>query len=199
MKIAARLRFPVVLKIVSDDILHKTEAGGVIVGVKSASEARRAFDRLVRSAKAYKKNAAIQGVQVQQMLGGGREVMVGAVTDPTFGKLVAFGLGGVLVEVMKDITFRLAPVSKKDALAMLDGISGAEILRGVRGAKGVDRGGARRYHSKSIEAGQRFPRDRGSRFESDFCHRKGRSAPWTCASSSARRCRNGSVSARAKS
>jgi acetyl coenzyme A synthetase (ADP forming)-like protein len=138
-KIAARLRFPVVLKIVSDDILHKTEAGGVIVGVKSASEARRAFDRLVKSAKAYKKNAAIQGVQVQRMLGAGREVMVGAVTDPSFGKLVAFGLGGVLVEVMKDITFRLAPVSKKDALAMLDGVNGAQILHGVRGAKGVDR------------------------------------------------------------
>ena len=111
----------------------------MIVGVKSASEARRAFDRLIKSAKAYKKNAAIQGVLVQQMVGAGREVMVGAVTDPTFGKLVAFGLGGVLVEVMKDITFRLAPVSKKDALAMLDGISGAKILRGVRGAKGVDR------------------------------------------------------------
>ena len=139
VKLAARLRFPVVLKIVSDDILHKTEAGGVIVGLKSAAEVRRAFDRLVKSAKAYKKNAAIQGVQVQQMLGAGREVLVGAVTDPSFGKLVAFGLGGVLVEVMKDITFRLAPVSKKDALAMLDGVSGAEILRGVRGAKGVDR------------------------------------------------------------
>ena len=130
VKIAARLRFPVVLKIVSDDILHKTEAGGVIVGVKSAGEARRAFDRLVRSAKTYKKNAAIQGVQVQQMLGAGREVLVGAVTDPSFGKLVAFGLGGVFVEVMKDITFRLAPVSRKDALSMLDGVSGAEILRG---------------------------------------------------------------------
>ena len=138
-KIAARLRFPVVLKIVSDDILHKTEAGGVIVGLKTASEVRQAFERLVKSAKAYKKNAAIHGVQVQQMLTGGREVMVGAVSDPSFGKLVAFGLGGVLVEVMKDITFRLAPASKKDALAMLDGVSAAELLRGVRGAKGVDR------------------------------------------------------------
>lgn len=138
-KIAARLRFPVVLKIVSEDILHKTEAGGVIVGLRSASEVRQAFDRLVKSAKGYKKDAAIQGVQVQQMVAGGREVLVGAVTDPSFGKMVAFGLGGVLVEVMKDITFRLAPVSKKDALAMLDSVSGAEILRGVRGAKGVDR------------------------------------------------------------
>jgi acetyl coenzyme A synthetase (ADP forming)-like protein len=139
VKIAARLKFPVVLKIVSDDILHKTEAGGVIVGLKTAGDVRSAFDRLVKSAKAYKKNSAIQGVQVQQMIGGGREVMVGSVTDKSFGKLVAFGLGGVLVEVMKDITFRLAPVGKKDALAMLDAVSGAEILRGVRGGKGVDR------------------------------------------------------------
>ncbi len=138
-KIATRLRFPVVLKIVSDDILHKTEAGGVIVGLKSGAEVRRGFERLVKNARSYKKNAAIQGVQVQQMLAAGQEVMVGAVTDPSFGKMVAFGLGGVLVEVMKDITFRLAPVNKKDALAMLDSVSAAEVLRGVRGAKGVDR------------------------------------------------------------
>ena len=139
-KFAARFGFPVVLKIVSDDILHKTEAGGVITGVQNAADARRGFDQLVKNARRYKKGANIQGVQVQQMVGGGREVMVGAVTDPSFGKLIAFGLGGVLVEVMKDITFRLAPVSKKDALSMLDSIGGAEILRGVRGGKGVDRG-----------------------------------------------------------
>jgi acetyl coenzyme A synthetase (ADP forming)-like protein len=139
VKIASRLGFPVVLKIVSDDILHKTEVGGVIVGLESAADVRRAFDRLVKNAKGYKKNASIQGVQIQQMLKGGQEVMVGAVTDPSFGKMIAFGLGGVLVEVMKDITFRLAPVSKKDALAMLDSIGAAEVLHGVRGGKGVDR------------------------------------------------------------
>jgi acyl-CoA synthetase (NDP forming) len=138
-KIASRLRYPVVLKIVSDDILHKTEAGGVIVGLKSASDVRRAFDQLVKNAKRYKKNARIEGVQVQQMLKGSQEVMVGAVTDPSFGKMIAFGLGGILVEVMKDITFRMTPVSKKDALAMLDSIGAAEVLRGVRGGKGVDR------------------------------------------------------------
>jgi acetyl coenzyme A synthetase (ADP forming)-like protein len=139
VKLAARLRFPVVLKIVSEDILHKTEAGGVIVGVESSGDVRRAFDRLVKNAKTQQRSVKIEGVQVQQMLHGGQEVMVGAVTDPSFGKMIAFGLGGVLVEVMKDITFRLAPVGKKDALAMLDSIASAEILRGVRGAKGVDR------------------------------------------------------------
>jgi acetyl coenzyme A synthetase (ADP forming)-like protein len=139
VKVAARLRYPVVLKIVSEDILHKTEAGGVVVGLEKAAEVRRDFDRLVKSAKAYKKSARIHGVQVQQMLKGGQEVVVGAVTDPSFGKMIAFGLGGVLVEVMKDITFRIAPVGKKDALSMLDAIGAAEILRGVRGQKGVDR------------------------------------------------------------
>jgi acetyl coenzyme A synthetase (ADP forming)-like protein len=139
VKIAARLRYPVALKIVSDEILHKTEAGGVVLGIASPAEVRRAFERLVKSAKAYRKNAAIQGVLVQQMAHGGREVMIGAVSDPSFGKMVAFGLGGVLVEVMKDITFRLAPVDKKTAMSMLDSIGGAELLRGVRGAKGVNR------------------------------------------------------------
>ncbi|MGE5062024.1 MAG: acetate--CoA ligase family protein, partial [Betaproteobacteria bacterium] len=113
VKIAARLRFPVVLKIVSDDILHKTEAGGVAVGLENAAAVRGAFERLIKNAKAYNKKAAVQGVQVQQMLKGGQEVMIGAVTDPSFGKMIAFGLGGVLVEVMKDVTFRMAPVGKK--------------------------------------------------------------------------------------
>jgi acetyl coenzyme A synthetase (ADP forming)-like protein len=138
-RIAAQLRFPVVLKIVSDQILHKTEAGGVIVGLESPAEVHRGYARLVRNARAYQKNATILGVLVQQMLKGGHEVMVGAVTDPSFGKMVAFGLGGVLVEVTKDVTFRMAPVGKKEALAMLDGITASEVLRGVRGAKGVDR------------------------------------------------------------
>jgi acetyl coenzyme A synthetase (ADP forming)-like protein len=138
-RMAARLGFPVVMKIVSDDILHKTEAGGVIVGVKSAAEAKRAYARIVANAKSYNKDARIGGIQVQKMLGGGQEVIIGAVTDPSFGKLVAFGLGGVLVEVLKDITFRLAPASRRDALSMMDGIQAAEILKGVRGAKGVDR------------------------------------------------------------
>ena len=138
-EVAGGLGFPVVLKIVSDDILHKTEAGGVIVGLENVADVRAGFERLVNNAKQYKSDANIRGVQVQQMLKGGQEVMVGAVTDATFGKMIAFGLGGVLVEVMKDITFRMAPVSEPEALSMLDSIAAAEVLRGVRGGKGVDR------------------------------------------------------------
>ena len=138
-ELASGMGFPVVMKIVSPDILHKTEAGGVIVGVKSEDEARAAYDRIVANARAYKADAQITGVQVQQMLAGGQEVIIGAVTDSSFGKLVAFGLGGVLVEVLKDITFRLAPVTRDEALSMLDGIQAAEMLKGVRGGDPVNR------------------------------------------------------------
>jgi acyl-CoA synthetase (NDP forming) len=110
--LAQKMGAPVVLKIVSPDILHKTEAGGVLVGLKSADEVAKGYDTILANAKKYKADAKIDGVQVQQMIGGGQEVIIGAVTDQSFGKLVAFGLGGVLVEVLKDITFRLAPATK---------------------------------------------------------------------------------------
>jgi acyl-CoA synthetase (NDP forming) len=138
-KLATAMGYPVVMKIVSPQILHKTEAGGVMVGIKSAEQAREAFASIVANARRYDPKASIDGVQVQQMLTGGQEVIIGAVTDPAFGKLVAFGLGGILVEVLKDITFRLAPATRDDALSMLDGIAAAQILRGVRGADPVDR------------------------------------------------------------
>lgn len=138
-KLASKMGYPVVMKIVSPDILHKTEAGGVIVGVKDAAAAKAAYDTILKNAKKYDKKAKIDGIQVQQMLKGGQEVIIGAVTDDSFGKLIAFGLGGVLVEVLKDITFRLAPTDKKEALSMLDGVQAAEMLRGVRGQPGVDR------------------------------------------------------------
>ncbi len=138
-KIATDMGFPVVMKIVSPDILHKTEAGGVMVGVKNAADAEKNYAAIVANAKKYKSDAKIEGIQVQQMLLGGQEVIIGAVTDGSFGKLVAFGLGGVLVEVLKDITFRLAPATKLDALSMLDGIQAHEMLKGVRGSDPANR------------------------------------------------------------
>ena len=138
-KLAAGMGFPVVLKIVSPEILHKTEAGGVLVGVKNAADVEQGFATIMANAKKYDAKANLQGVQVQQMVMGGQEVIIGAVTDQSFGKLVAFGLGGILVEVLKDITFRLAPATKADALSMLDGIGAASILKGVRGGEAVDR------------------------------------------------------------
>ena len=137
--IATEIGFPVVMKIVSPDILHKTEAGGVMVGVQTAADVERNYATILANARKYKSDAKIEGIQVQQMLPGGQEVIVGAVTDGSFGKLVAFGLGGVLVEVLKDITFRLAPATKPDALSMLDGIQAHEMLKGVRGRDPANR------------------------------------------------------------
>ena len=131
--------FPVVLKIASADILHKTDAGGVITGIEDVDAVRAAYTAILDNAKAYNSDASIDGVQVQAQIQGGLEVIVGATTDPVFGKLVAFGLGGTLVEVLQDITFRLAPAESADAHAMLNDISGSKILDGVRGQAGVDR------------------------------------------------------------
>jgi acetyl coenzyme A synthetase (ADP forming)-like protein len=141
-KLAEEIGGPVACKIVSPDILHKTDAGGVLVGVSGPDAAREAFDTIVANAKAYQASADITGVLVQEMVGGGgessTEVIVGATTDGTFGKVVAFGLGGVLVEVLKDVTFRLAPLDVAEARSMVTGIKAAEVLQGARGAEPAD-------------------------------------------------------------
>ena len=136
---ANEIGFPVVLKIASADILHKTDAGGVITGIEDVDAVRASYTAILDNAKAYNSDASIDGVQVQAQVHEGLEVIVGATTDPVFGKLVAFGLGGTLVEVLQDITFRLAPAESADAHAMLNDISGSKILDGVRGQAGVDR------------------------------------------------------------
>jgi acyl-CoA synthetase (NDP forming) len=156
--LAADMGFPVVMKIVSPDILHKTDAGGVVVGVASAEQARTTYQTILDNAKKYKADATIDGIQIQQMLpSGATEVIVGAITDPSFGKLVAFGLGGILVEVLKDITFRLAPASKEDAENMLDGLKASEVLHGVRGQPGVDRAALTSIIMKVSELVTDFP------------------------------------------
>ena len=139
VELANQIGYPVVLKIVSRDILHKTEAGGVLTGLGSSADVEQGYETIMKNARDAKAGADITGVQVQQMLPAAQEVIVGGVTDPSFGKLVAFGLGGVLVEVIKDITFRLAPATREDALSMLDSVAAAEILQGVRGSDPVSR------------------------------------------------------------
>ena len=138
VSLADDMGYPVVLKIVSPDILHKTEAKGVLVGLDSSDDVSSGYDTIIENAKAYKADADITGVQVQQMLPEGQEVLIGAVTDPTFGPVMTFGIGGILVEVLRDVTFRLAPTSNDEALEMVNGIRAAEVLRGVRGRPGVD-------------------------------------------------------------
>jgi len=125
--------YPVVMKIVSPDILHKSDAGGVKVNIKDEAEVRETYQTILKNAKAYKADAEIHGVLVQEMAPSSTETIVGSINDSTFGPTVMFGLGGIFVEVLKDVTFRVAPISDKDAEIMLDGIRGAPILDGVRG------------------------------------------------------------------
>ena len=139
VNIANDIGFPVVLKVVSKDILHKSDAGGVQTNVEDEASVHLAYGRILEAAKNYDADAVVEGVQVQQQLTSGTELIIGAVSDPVFGNLVAFGLGGVLVEVMKDVTFRLAPTTERKAGEMLDEIQGSTILDGVRGQEGVHR------------------------------------------------------------
>ncbi len=136
IKAAQKMGFPVVVKVVSADIVHKTEAGAVAVGLKTPEEVSQAFDTLQKNARAYKKGARIQGILIQEMAQG-REVIIGGIKDIQFGPTVMFGIGGILVEVMKDVTFRVVPVSKTDVTEMIHEVKGYKILQGVRGQKPV--------------------------------------------------------------
>ncbi|MRR29243.1 acetyl-CoA synthetase [bacterium] len=137
--LAKKIGFPVVMKIVSPDILHKSDAGGVKVNLKDEAGVRDAFKTIMKNAKAYKATADIHGIAVQEMAPWGTEVILGSVNDPTFGPTMMFGLGGIFVEVLKDVTFRVAPVADTQARRMLDEIRGAPILAGVRGEAPRDR------------------------------------------------------------
>ena len=137
--IAKEIGYPIVMKIVSPEILHKSDAGGVKVNLNDEKGVREAFQTIMKNAKAYKADANIHGVVVQEMAPWGTEVILGSVNDPTFGPTAMFGLGGIFVEVLKDVTFRVAPFSKNQAMSMLGEIKAAPILAGVRGEKPRDR------------------------------------------------------------
>ncbi len=138
-RIAADIGLPVALKIASPDILHKSDVGGVQVGLASAAAVRAAYKRIVHNARTAKPDARIEGVTVQAMARPGLEVVVGAVRDPQFGPLVAFGSGGIYVELLQDVSFRLAPVSLDEAQAMIDETMAGKLLSGLRGQAPADR------------------------------------------------------------
>jgi acetyltransferase len=137
--VAERIGFPVALKIVSPDITHKTEVGGVILGLADACAVREAAAAVLRRVAVERPQAVIQGLLVQAMAPAGKELLLGGVRDAQFGPLVVVGLGGIYVEVLADTAARLAPVSPGQALGMLDELKVAPLLRGVRGERGVDR------------------------------------------------------------
>jgi len=132
--------FPVVCKVVAPAIVHKTEADGVQVDLRSAADVRAAWDRIMAGAAQAAPGAMVEGVLVQPMVKDGRELIVGMTRDPMFGPLVMFGLGGVLVEVLRDVVFRMAPFGRADARDMIRGIQGVKLLDGVRGAPPVNFG-----------------------------------------------------------
>ncbi len=141
---AASLTFPVALKIVSPQILHKTEAKGVRLHLDSAEDVAKAFDEITANAKAYDPTAEIAGVLVQKMAPPGEEVILGMTRYPVFGPLLMFGLGGIFVEVFKDVDFRVAPIGRNEARRMIRGIRGYDLLKGVRGRPEADTGALER-------------------------------------------------------
>ena len=135
---AVSIGYPVVLKIVSPDISHKTDVGGVKLGIKDDGDVKDAYNEIMRNVKKKQPDARIYGILVQEMATPSTEVIVGGLRDPQFGPAVMFGLGGIFVEVFKDVAFRIAPVEEYEALDMIHDIKGFKILKGFRNMEAMD-------------------------------------------------------------
>lgn len=135
--IAKKIGFPLVMKIVSPQVIHKTEAGGVKVGVNSVEEVQKAWKEILKSVKKKVPEAKIKGILLEEMVKG-TELIVGTTIDPQFGHMIMFGIGGIFVEVYKDVSFRLIPITSGDAKDMLNEIKGKPILEGIRGLPVAD-------------------------------------------------------------
>jgi acyl-CoA synthetase (NDP forming) len=133
VSLSQKTGFPVVLKIISPDVIHKTDSGGVKLGLKSVSEVRKAYHEILESVKKQFPSAVIHGISVQKMVRPGTEVIVGTSKDPQFGPVIMFGLGGIFVEMLKDVSFRVVPANRKDAQEMVKEIKGYPLLQGYRG------------------------------------------------------------------
>jgi 4-hydroxybutyryl-CoA synthetase (ADP-forming) len=138
IKIAKQIGYPVVMKIASPQIIHKSDAGGVKVNLTNDSEIKEAFKTIIANAKKYNKNAEIKGVLIVEMVKGGKELIIGSKLEPGFGPVIMLGMGGIYVEVLKDVTFKLAPVTDKEADDMIASIKTQKLLQGVRGEKPSD-------------------------------------------------------------
>ena len=138
VKMANELGYPIVLKIVSPQITHKSDVGGVALGLTSADDVGAAFESVVANAKKAEPDATIEGVAVQRMEKQGTEVIVGMTTDAQFGPVMMFGLGGVMVEILKDVAFRVVPLNERDARQMIHEIKGYPVLEGFRGSDPAD-------------------------------------------------------------
>jgi len=135
---ADEIGYPIVLKIVSPDIIHKSDAGGVKVNLKNSQEVAAAYRQIIENAKKYKADAKIVGVLVQEMAPQSTEVIVGAIKDPQFGQTIMFGLGGIFVELLKDVNFRVAPIMAEDAKEMITQLKAYPLLNGYRNTPPAD-------------------------------------------------------------
>ena len=138
VRVAEGFGFPVVLKIVSPQVLHKSDAGGVLINIRDAEGVREGYEKIIENVKARVPDAEITGILVQEMAPDGTQVIVGSTKDPTFGSTIMFGLGGIFVEVLKDVSFRLVPITRVDAEEMVREIKAYKILEGVRGMPPAD-------------------------------------------------------------
>jgi acetyl-CoA synthetase (ADP-forming) len=138
VRFSEEIGYPTVLKIVSPDVLHKFDVGGVILNIRSREDARNAYNRILENVKKLKPNAEIRGILVQEMAPVSTEVIVGSIKDPQFGSTLMFGLGGIFVEVLKDVAFRVAPITEEDAKGMISEVKAYPILRGYRGQPPLD-------------------------------------------------------------
>jgi acyl-CoA synthetase (NDP forming) len=136
---ANKIGFPIVLKIVSAQVLHKSDAGGVVVGVNDEKGIREGYQKIITNIKKNVPTAVIDGILVQEMAPKGTEIIIGSTVDPTFGPTIMFGLGGIFVEILKDVSFRLAPITKEDAWEMIDEIKAKKMLDGPRGTAKADK------------------------------------------------------------
>jgi len=138
ISISQQFGFPVVLKIASPDVVHKSDAGGVKLGLKTSKQVGKAYDDILKAIKKQYPEARIQGVAVQKMARPGVEVIIGVSKDAQFGPVIMFGLGGILVEILKDVSFRIVPLTQRDAREMIREIKGYPLLEGYRGQEPVD-------------------------------------------------------------
>ncbi len=138
ISMSQQLGFPIVLKIASSDVVHKSDAGGVKLGLKTAKQVGKAYDDILTAIKKQYPEAKIEGVSVQKMARPGVEVIIGMSKDAQFGPVLMFGLGGILVEILKDVSFRIVPLAKRDAKEMVREIKGYPLLEGYRGQEPVD-------------------------------------------------------------
>ena len=138
LSISEELGFPVAMKIVSPDVVHKTDIGGVVLNIVDAAQAKKAYDQIISRVRMNLPEVNIEGVSVQMMAPTGVEIIIGMIKDPQFGPAVMFGLGGILVEVLRDVSFRLVPVMPVDAAEMVREIKGFALLEGYRGQTPVD-------------------------------------------------------------